>query len=88
MATTLAMLVRVALVSPWGMAAAVRATTLVTVAMAPAFRVPRLATTLVAFRIAVPWDEPAETAFTPAGRRLVNITEVAVFGPLLVTVKM
>ena len=67
---------------------AVGTTTTVTVATAPVFKVPRLAMTLVAFVITIPCDELAENSVTPAGRTLVKATEEAVFGPLLVTVKV
>jgi len=55
--------------------------------MAPMFKAPRLAITLVGVVVTLPCDTPEETSVTPAGRTLVKETKVAAFGPALVMVK-
>src|ERR1017187_8073314 len=79
LAPTVATLVMVPLVTPCGMAVVATATTLVTVALAPTFRPPRLPMTLVGVVSRFPCDAAAETKVTPAGRRLVKATDEAVF---------
>jgi hypothetical protein len=63
-AATLATLVSVPLVTPGGRAVAVTVTTLVTVAMAPAFKAPRLTKTLAGVVNTLPCDVLAETTVT------------------------
>jgi hypothetical protein len=65
--------------------ATVGVTTIVTVALAPLARVPRVQV-MVLVPLQLPWLADEETNVTPEGRVSVTATPVAVLGPLLVTV--
>ena len=65
--------------------AAVGATTIVTVVLAPLVKSPRLQVTVLV-PLQVPWLGVAETKLTPGGKVSVITTPVAASGPLFMTV--
>src|SRR5262245_41209810 len=68
--------------------AVVGTTTTVTVAIAPAARLPRSAVSVPADWLTVPWLAKAETKLMPAGSASSRTVPLAELGPALVTVRM
>ena len=66
--------------------ACVTVATMLSVAFSAALSVPRSQLTTLPFVLQVPCEAAAETKIVLAGRRLVRVTAVAGFGPVLVTV--
>jgi hypothetical protein len=67
---------------------AIGLTTIVTVAVAPEFMLPRAQVTVVPVTLQVPWPEAAETKVTPEGSVSVSVTPVAADGLSFVTVSV